>query len=273
MDRYVTWVHGIGDHQVGYSERWRTNFDRYLHLPRENYIEVLWETVLDRSGATRADDPDAIILSPAEQAAEAEVRAEIELILLARENPLANGDGAPATRGGEVIEFGQAGTRGFIDWLRRPNEYLGDFTRYLVSRNVRRAVRDKFKERVRPLAGEGRISVIAHSWGSVVAYDSLIELTSETPDLRIGALVTLGSPLWIVRRLLDDRSGHRPGNVDAWVNVHARDDAVGSWLTGGFAVDKDYQVPCAGGRNCHSSYFVEDNEQVQKDIVSPYVLM
>ena len=39
-----------------------------------------------------------------------------------------------------------------------------------------------------------------------------------------------------------------------------------------FSVDKDFAVPRFGGGGAHSSYFVANNEAVQRDIIAQYVL-
>jgi hypothetical protein len=105
----------------------------------------------------------------------------------------------------------------------------------------------------------------------VVAYDSLLDLSAELPSLHVANLFTLGSPLWLVRGLLEDRSGRKPANVANFVNVHARGDFVGSWLKPAFRVDKDFQV-ASMGPDAHGSYFVDGNAAVQENIVAADVL-
>jgi hypothetical protein len=270
----VVWVHGIGDHKAGYSDPWRVSFDRHLHFPVDSYVEVLWETVFDGNGATRGGPSALPTLTRQEQAAEEQVREELRALILARSSAIEQA-GAPATRGGdgEVIEWSAgAETRGIDTWILQADEYLGDFVKYLVSRPLRSAVKERFKERVRPLADAGsRIGVVSHSWGTVVSYDSLLDLSAEIPSLRIAMLATLGSPLWAVRRFLDDKTGRKPPNVGTWVNVHARLDVVGSWLAPAFRVDRDFEVPNFG-QEPHGSYFWSDNDTVQKDLVARYLL-
>ncbi|HEX5501126.1 MAG TPA: hypothetical protein VFW96_00805 [Thermomicrobiales bacterium] len=284
MDYRIVWVHGIGEHHPGYSATWEHAFNEYLDLPHDDYVEVCWDTVFTgaralpgaRAGAgTRALD---LPLTPGQQLAEAEVREELTTILQARASALAQPP--PGTRAAPrgVVEWSALrqqppGARGWLpDWLAHPDAYLGDFTKYLVSRPIRTAVKEAAKEQLRPLAGGGyTIAVIAHSWGTVVAYDSLLDLETELPGLRVGGLFTLGSPLWLVRRLLDDPSGRKPGGVADWVNVHARGDLVGSWLKPAYRDDQDYEVPTRGD-DAHGSYFVEGNVEVQRDIVARAIL-
>ena len=134
-------------------------------------------------------------------------------------------------------------------------------------------MKEKAKEQLRPLVNsEYSISLIAHSWGTVVAYESLLDMEVELPPLGIANLITLGSPLWLVHHLLDDRSGRKPGNLANWVNIHARGDLIGSWLSSGFQVDKEFEVPNFGNGDPHGSYFMVGNEAVQHDIIAQAVL-
>jgi hypothetical protein len=284
MDHRIVWVHGIGDHKPGYSSEWQRNFNPYLNLQPESYVEVVWESVFDaarqRARGRRADA--AALLTAQEELAAADVRRELQTILLARAStameaqPPAVGRGRRAAVGG-VVEWSalqrRRTQRGLFDWLRKPDEYLGDFAKYLVSRRLRTAVKERAKEHLRPLSGDGyRVSVVSHSWGTVVAYDALLDLEVELPALRDVTLVTLGSPLWLVRRLLEDSSGRKPGGAATWLNITARGDLVGSWLSPAFAVDKDFQVPHVGEGDPHGSYFVAGNEAVQRDLVAQTIL-
>ncbi|MEU7742497.1 hypothetical protein [Nonomuraea sp. NPDC049158] len=81
--------------------------------------------------------------------------------------------------------------------------------------------------------------VIAHSLGSVVAYETLWA----NPDLEVDLLVTLGSPLGmrnvVFERLLPapiNGLGSRPAGVKRWVNIADKDDiaAIPPDLCGSF---------------------------------------
>jgi hypothetical protein len=284
MEHRIVWVHGIGHHTAGYSDSWRQSFDHYLHLTPASYLEVVWDTVFHPEQAGTRDAAraaGAMALTPREELAAREVEDEVLTILGARRSALEATEPGPGTRAvpTEPVEWsdryvvpGRAPARGLATWLVNPDEYLGDFAKYLVSKSVRAAVKEQFKQVLRSLAsGSARVSVISHSWGTVVAYDSLLDLSAELPGLRVADLFTLGSPLWLVRRLLEERSGRKPADVDNFVNVHARGDFVGSWLRPAFQVDKDYEVPTIGP-DAHGSYFVEGNVPVQENIVASDVL-
>ncbi|HSK92551.1 MAG TPA: hypothetical protein VLA76_00680 [Candidatus Angelobacter sp.] len=271
--RCIVWVHGIGEHRTGYSKPWRTVFNEFLKLADADYVEVLWEPVMEgRPPGARGAPAGGVRLTPEERADERRIRAELEARLA--QQAVTEG-GAGARYLGRPREWGaarRATPRGFWDVVTNPGESIGDFARYLASRRIRLAVKECFKLKLRPLAGESvDISVISHSWGTVVAHDALVDLAAETPDLRVANLFTLGSPLWLVRLLLEERSGRRPKSVDFWMNVHARGDLVGSWIKPGFKVDRDYEVPSVG-RDAHGSYFVKGNEAVQRDLVAARIL-
>jgi pimeloyl-ACP methyl ester carboxylesterase len=88
-------------------------------------------------------------------------------------------------------------------------------------------VRDRVIERVDRCLDEHTRVVVAHSMGTVVAYEAL----SRRPDLDIAAFVTLGSPLGtqgMVFEMLQpapvDGRGSVPACVRRWTNVSAQGD-------------------------------------------------
>lgn len=286
MEHRIVWIHGIGDHQAGYSDAWRRSFNAYLNLPAESFVEVLWESVFDANWtAARGRRPEAaaLRLSRQEAAAAVELDEYLRAILVARASAYADAATPEPVRprsraaAGPVVEWARlrrASRESVLPgWLDFAGDYLGDFAKYLVSRRIRTAIKEEAKEALRPLAGEDvRVSIVAHSWGTVVAYDTLIDLEVELPSLEVADLFTLGSPLWLVRRFLDDRTGRKPGTLGFWMKIHARGDLVGSWLKPAFALDRDYQVPAFGPGDAHGSYFAEDNEAVQRDLVARRIL-
>ncbi|MGW2379561.1 hypothetical protein [Streptomyces sp. NPDC001658] len=98
--------------------------------------------------------------------------------------------------------------------------------RYFTDSGLRTAIRSRFRE---ALTDRTEV-VVAHSLGSVVAYEALCA----GADLQgLAALVTLGSPL-AVRGLVLDRlvpapregRAHWPAPVRSWTNIADRGDAV-----------------------------------------------
>jgi metacaspase-1 len=267
----VAWVHGIGHAPAGYSNSWRKAFNASLNFPDGDYIEVLWSTVFGAMMRAMNLTEPVIPLTPQEQAAEVDVRSTLETILLTRRPTIAPVQGMPLIR--EWANSIATRTIALPDWVLDPQDYIGEFSQYLASRRVRSAVKERFKQQLRPLAGRGyAISIIAHSWGTVVAYESLIDLEVDQPNLKLANLFTLGSPLWMVRYWLDERSGRKPRNIGKWINVDAEGDVIGAGLRPGFQVDKDFAVPnFQNAKEPHNSYFLSGNTVVQHDIVAATV--
>jgi pimeloyl-ACP methyl ester carboxylesterase len=102
-----------------------------------------------------------------------------------------------------------------------------DVDQFLRDDDIRKEIRGYFRD-----ALDGRdvpTILIAHSLGTVVAYDALREF----PGLFVPGMVTMGSPLSIghFRRSLarDGESGDRlpvPGMLDRWVNVYSELDPL-----------------------------------------------
>ena len=97
------------------------------------------------------------------------------------------------------------------------------------------AVRDKvrllvYTEIRRALAECESVAVVAHGFGSVVAYEALWQLGAEEPDRKLDLWVTCGAPLAnnTVRGRLDGSEegvGRRfPANLFRWHNLAAEDD-------------------------------------------------
>jgi hypothetical protein len=100
-------------------------------------------------------------------------------------------------------------------------KFFGEVTRYLAGPGApaRAAVRAQVANDLR--AAEPPVIVIAHSLGSVVAYETLWE----NPDLEVSLLLTLGSPLAmphvVFPKLIpppQGQRGARPPGVRKWIN-------------------------------------------------------
>ncbi len=104
--------------------------------------------------------------------------------------------------------------------------YCAEVARYFGDDEVRAAVRDEVR---RVIAQHRPAVVIAHSLGSVVAYEALA--AGGLPPVEL--LVTLGSPLGMPDVVFDrlDPSpaagfGARPAGVRRWVNIADHGDLV-----------------------------------------------
>jgi hypothetical protein len=111
--------------------------------------------------------------------------------------------------------------------------HLRDLHRYVRDEeDVASRVRDQLKLALRAAHESGRpILLLAHSMGSVIAFDALWEMTHiDGVTWRVDLWMTLGSPLgqrYLKRRLLGHgrRGAERyPGTVRRWVNIAAVGD-------------------------------------------------
>lgn len=108
--------------------------------------------------------------------------------------------------------------------------HLHDLNRYVRNaRGVGDAAREKLRDALQEAHRADRpVLLLAHSMGSVIAFEVLWQLTAEVKnDLRVSLFLTMGSPLGqklIQRRLLSAKSGTAekyPANIDTWINLAA----------------------------------------------------
>jgi pimeloyl-ACP methyl ester carboxylesterase len=115
--------------------------------------------------------------------------------------------------------FGGLALRAMVSDVKQVRRYLLD-----------QQLRDAARAAVRKLITADTRVVVAHSLGSVVAYEVLATM----PGHQVRALVTLGSPLGIANLIFDrldpaprDRIGVWPGSDElVWTNVADRGDVV-----------------------------------------------
>lgn len=108
-----------------------------------------------------------------------------------------------------------------------------EINRYFKNeKNIACDVREQLKVQLRPiLANNEKVLIIGHSLGSVIAYDTLWELSHiENIPEKIDLLLTTGSPLgmnYVQRRLMgnDEKADKRyPTNINNWINISAEGD-------------------------------------------------
>ncbi|MBT8082402.1 MAG: hypothetical protein KJP08_03420 [Gammaproteobacteria bacterium] len=111
--------------------------------------------------------------------------------------------------------------------------HLRDLMRYVGDENgIAAHTREMLKMRLRAADEGGQpVLLIGHSMGSVIAWDSLWELSHSGRDnLRLDTLLTMGSPLgqrFLQERIKGGRETGRdryPGNVRRWKNMAALGD-------------------------------------------------
>lgn len=167
-----------------------------------------------------------------------------------------------------------------------------ELTRYFQNRhNVANDIREMLKQQLRPLLeADARILLIGHSLGSVIAYDTLWELSHEEKlPGKIDMFLTLGSPLgmdYVQHRLLgayNTGADKYPTNIKHWENLSSVGDitSLNKLFHEEFAemielgIVEDIHDHCKGiynfyhneeGLNCHRSYGYLVNPAVGKII-------
>lgn len=111
--------------------------------------------------------------------------------------------------------------------------HLGELRRYLRNRNdIAEHIRRMLKLPLKAAAESQRpVLLLAHSFGSVIAFEALWELTHEDDDdLQVDLLVTMGSPLgqrYMQNRLKGSQESgayRYPHNIRRWINLSAVGD-------------------------------------------------
>lgn len=106
---------------------------------------------------------------------------------------------------------------------------LPDLSRYYEEAPIRDELRGRLRREIEKHAGK-RILLIAHSMGSIIAYDVLRELGKEQPDFPIEHFLTIGSPLGLPHvkmKIMEESFPVRtPTIVRRWSNQADRRDPV-----------------------------------------------
>jgi Lecithin:cholesterol acyltransferase len=104
-----------------------------------------------------------------------------------------------------------------------------DLSTYYADEPKRMYLRGKLRDALLAQKGK-RIMLIAHSMGSIVAYDVLRALGRDNPDFEVSHFVTLGSPLGmpnVLHKIRDENAAIRtPSVVRRWTNLADRRDHV-----------------------------------------------
>lgn len=260
--RIVVFVHGICRHTPGYSDPWFAALKPHLPAGYE-HAEVLWSDVVE--GVLPEEPHSPVIRGVVEDRAR---RQAVEAAM------------SPVT-----AQYRVFGTRPAPISPAIPEQFgipgvgcFKDCGVYLTDRAKRMECRKRFVEVVWPLLNAGvEVSVVSHSWGTVVAYEAMANDVGLA--LAVKAWFTVGAALSIgyVKDLLD--VGHFLP-VSRWVNVNAHWDVVGGSLSGMYPVDAEYlgllPVGCSAmipdPKCCHDSYFRIENAAVNRDVFAAEIL-
>lgn len=127
-----------------------------------------------------------------------------------------------------------------LDWIRRHTglddigtailqRKLVDLGTYYRETDKRELLRKRVADKLIEHKGK-RIMLVAHSMGSIVAYDVLRDLGRSEPDLIVEHFVTLGSPLgmpYVLKHIRAENASVRtPSMVRRWTNLADRRDPV-----------------------------------------------
>jgi len=120
-----------------------------------------------------------------------------------------------------------------------------DIHRYAHHRTTRDAVQERLRQQLRSAHAAGtQIMLIAHSMGSIVAYDVLARAGRTLPGLRISHFVTVGSPLGLAVIKATVAAPLRvPQCVAHWSNFADPRDHVARWDT---RLSSDYRANRSG---------------------------
>jgi len=124
---------------------------------------------------------------------------------------------------------------------------LKDLYRYYENPAIRKKLRDRLRNAILDNRDK-RLMLIAHSMGTIIAYDVLRELGSEDANLSIEHFVTMGSPLGLPhvkhKIIEENRLVRTPSIVKNWTNLADRRDPVALDIH----LSDDYEENYAGVR-------------------------
>ncbi len=300
VNRRLIYVHGICKHEKGYSTPWWNAFHPFEQgafgdgILGKTRLEVQWSDIVDtaaftaKAAAVAAHGAEGIAVAPPPilaDAARQQIAEEIKESL--RDRADRHAMASSVHREGLAAAPVSVGDLG--DMINIPGmNCIDDFTVYLVDDGIRQEILNRFINVVGPELQAGHeLDIIAHSWGTVVAYEGLRQIDVDMgPGPQVRNLFTVGAALSIgpVKLRLRDmnKDGKKPDSVRRWVNLDAHGDIVGGPLQGRpYAVDFDFlnlvPVGCSSllgfvSPACaHGSYFNSANVAVNRDIFARFV--
>ena len=289
-NRRLIYVHGICRHVRGFSDPWWQALSPFVPGPfgagvlGQTRLEVVWSDIVNQASVLAASIAAVGGPTPAERARQ-QTAAAIKDALRDRadQHVLHTVASANGRTSGPV---GAADLDGVIS-IPGLN-CIDDFSIYLTDDKVRQQIIDRCIAVVKPALQAGlELDIVAHSWGTVVAYEALRQMEDEGLQARlVRNFFTVGAALSIgpVKVLLRDanKDGKKPASVRRWVNLNAHGDLVGGALKGR-PYDDDFDFVKLEPFGCnsvlglinptcaHSSYFVSGNVAVNRDIFAHYI--
>lgn len=230
MEKIVIGVHGLSNKPAPevLEDWWRKAMleglskNKCMHDVSLNFSSVYWADVFNKEPEQQPKGhPDAY--RPAEDGA---LKRYDENWLDAVREKLrdAGGDALDAFKG----MFGIDKTADLV--LKKK---LPDLSRYYRQAEDRRELRKRLLSEIEKHLDK-RILLMAHSMGSIIAYDVLRELGRKDPSIEIDHFVTIGSPLGLphVKLKIAEESApvRTPTIVSRWSNLADRRDPVAADL-------------------------------------------
>lgn len=245
-DVLLVYVHGAGDQSRHSATALKQAYDAALfEKPGPSEAVTWWQVFWDRpDGAIKEAALDAVIERLAEQPGEpADDAAELLEAIRRYRPPIrprgGHEEGVPDDRAGDALDT----IGGFYESARtlKGGEEMPDFIFRLLAGQASKDVvpylydgwaermRKPLKDRLRELGKDRPLVVLAHSLGTILAYDVITDTAFKDWNLRV--FVTAGSPLGIknvVEKVRDRQGpGPLPAKATAWRNFYDGRDKVG----------------------------------------------
>jgi hypothetical protein len=243
----LVYVHGAGNQGKRSGDDLKRGFDAALFgVPGPSIAPTWWQVFWDRPGAERAEKAleatiERLASNPSSPESDA---AELLRAIRKARPPLPREPGLEGLLEDSTHEAIDA-IHGFYDaasdaqgpdempeWIFRiiAGQASADVVPYLYDGWAER-MRKPIKEKLRELGADQAIVVLAHSLGSVLAYDVLAD--PEFKSWKLQLLVTAGSPLGIenvVAKVRDRKGpGPLPATASEWRNFYDMRDLVGKF--------------------------------------------
>jgi hypothetical protein len=289
-NRRLIYVHGICRHVRGFSDAWWNALHRFVPntfgegVLEQTRLEVIWSDIVNQASVMAAVVSASAGPTAAEQSRQQTADAIKDALRDRADQHVLHT--AASTDGRASGPIAAADIDGLIS-IPGLN-CIDDFSIYLTDAKVRQQILDRFIAVVKPALQAGlELDIVAHSWGTVVAYEALRQLEDEglqSPLVRnfftVGAALSIGP----VKRQLRgaNKNGKKPASVRRWVNLNAHGDIIGGALKGR-PYDDDVDILKLEPFGCnsvlglvnptcaHGSYFESGNVAVNRDIFANYI--